>query len=425
MRIRHLVCVFTAAVTIYACAPSPPTAPASPAVSVTTPALGAPQNRETPASAAAVVASETVSQLNEFSAKLYAQVAPSQPGNLAVSPLGSFILLEMLYEGSAGKAHQEIERVVGFSPGSLTRVGDLVESLDGLPSLSLAQKIYLGEKAQLVQAYLAKVEPLLAEPVQVVPFASDPAGAVQVINGWVEARTKGLIKDFLRPLPPLTVSVLVSVLHFQGKWAHQFPPAATLPAPFTPSGGAAYNVNMMSVSLPGWKLLALARGQGVVLPYTDDVEMLLLLPGSGETPDSLLADLDLTVGLGQKPEGSAPVIVDLPRFEFEVPTFELTKAWTGVGLNQTVGDPDLSPMLVLDPPTPLELLVYHKTFLKVNEEGTEAAAATAVAVVRKGGAASETVPQRIRFDRPFAFVLRHSVTGAILMLGRVEKPNPS
>lgn len=416
MRFPQLLTAFTLCLALAGCAPRG----ASPDQAISTASPGAAQTATPSVAPDAAI----VTKLNSFSQNLYARAAAGQKGNLAVSPLGSFILLDMLYEGSTGPAHDEMAKVMGFSPDSLAQVGTLVKTLDALPSLSLAQKIYLDEKAKLVETYLQKVGPLLDEPVQVVPFADDPPGAVKIVNEWVETRTKGLIKDFLKPLPPLTVSVLVSVLHFQGKWAYQFPAQATLPAPFTPLNGAAYQVPMMSVTLTGWQPPVAPKAQAVVLPYTDDTEMLLLLPNPGSSPDDVLATVDPGLGLGMKPQGEDKVIVDLPRFEFEVPTFELTQAWAGVGLSKTVGNPDLTPMLRLEPPSPLQLMVFHKTYIKVNEEGTEAAAATAVVIMRKGTSSEEgSPPQRIRFDRPFAFVLRHSISGAVLMMGRVESPD--
>lgn len=359
-----------------------------------------------------------MSRLNDFSTRLYGQVAPGMTGNLAVSPLGSFVLLDLLYEGSAGAAHEEIARVLGFSSQSLAEVGSLVKSLHS-ERLSLAQKIYLDQQAKLVPAYLQRVGPLLDEPVEVVEFGR-PEEAQALINAWVSERTKGLIQDFLPKLPPLTVSVLVSVLHYQGHWAHPFPKQATAPADFAAPSGP-MKVPMMRLQSQELAPFPVTHGQGVVLPHTDKTEMLLLLPDKDSSPDEVLAGLDFAVGRDRRPDGRS-VVVELPRFQFEVPTFELTKAWAGLGLSATVSDADMSPMLILEPPAPIEMKVYHKTFVKVNEEGTEAAAATAVVMVPKGGRSEPEPPLLLRFDRPFAFVLRDSQSGAVLMLGRVEEP---
>ena len=363
-----------------------------------------------------------MSQLNDFSRRLYSRVAPTMEGNLAVSPLGSFVLLDLLYEGSRGPAHDEMAKVLGFTPASLTEVASLLKSLES-PQLSLAQRIFLDDqRAVLVDAYLQRVGGLLDEPVLLVPFGTDMKRAVATINGWVEERTRGLLKDFLPELPPLTVCVLVSALHYQGQWAHPFPQANTMPGDFAGPGGS-MKVSMMRLASDDVALFSVPGGRAVVLPHTDKTEMLLILPDEGRTPDQMLEGLDS--GVFRAAPSGGDVVVELPRFEFTVDTFELTEAWREVGLRATTGSADMSAMLRLDPPDPVELIVYHKTYVKVNEEGTEAAAATAVVMVPKGAPASRQEPEVIRFDRPFAFVLRDSSNGAVLMMGRVEEPTPA
>lgn len=370
---------------------------------------------------------QLVAELNSFSLKLYQAVAPEQKGNLAVSPLGSFILLQMLYEGSRGEAREELAAQLRFSPESLFEVAAMSKELTAVGTLSVAQKIYLDKKAKLTEAYLRKVGSLLSEPVQVVSFASDPTGATKIINDWVELRTKGAISDFLATLPAETVSTLVSVMHFQGKWAHAFAKEETAVADFTRSDGTTYKVDMMSTELPGLRPLELPAGLGVVLPYTDDVEMLFVLPEEGAAPESVWKGLDLEAGLGAQPDPQGdPVRLFLPSFEFATETLRLDNAWRKLGLEQTVNQPDLGNMFDWKSPPTLTLSVFHKTYLRVDEEGTEAAAATAAGVAVTSMPVNEAEPPReIRFDRPFAFVLRHARSGAVLMLGRVEAPTPA
>jgi serpin B len=114
------------------------------------------------------------------------------------------------------------------------------------------------------------------------------------------------------------------------------------------------------------------------------------------------------------------LVVQVPRFEFKVPTFKLNKVWTGLGLKQTVDDPNLTQMLVLPEKSALKMDIYHQTYIKVNEVGTEAAAATAAVISYRGMVEED----RLVFDRAFLFLIRHSESGAILLLGRVEHPEP-
>ncbi len=359
--------------------------------------------------------------LNNFSIALYNDVAKNHHSNLAVSPLGSYILIAMLHTGAQGAAREAIEENLGIDDSSLQGVSALVSSLDAAPSLNIAQKIYLSFQTSIFPEYLSRVSPLLIDPTERVPFLEDPEKAVAIINEWVEEKTAGLIQDFLPKLPRQTLSVLVSVLHFKGQWAVKFDPRNTTAAHFTRSDGSKITVPMMRLktTLP---LRQTETGTLVTLKYTDETECLLFLPNPGHSPESLLLDpesQELLTSAFLPPE---KIRLELPRFEFETDTFSLTKAWSNLGLAPLVSDPNLSGMLEFTGKVPrLDLLVFHKTYVKVDEEGTEAAAATAVAVVARG-AAAQPEPLLVRFDRPFLFLLRHSESKAIFMLGRVEQP---
>jgi serpin B len=358
---------------------------------------------------------EVIKGLNSFSYKLYQPVAKSLQGNLAVSPIGSYILLGLLHEGAVGPAKAEIEAVIGLPKDGLPAMAKLVSGLDERQSLALAQKIYIDSSVSLVPAFQAAVAPLLADPVQALSFSADAVAATKVINDWVEQKTSGFIKDFLPTLPAETSSVLVSALHFKGNWKSQFDKKATRPAEFHPTPTETLTVPMMVQE--DVRSVEVAGGTAVILPYEEDFDMLFLLPKPEQSLDDLAKRLDLTA-LPRQTRGGAKVILELPRFEFTVPTFQLTDAWRETGLEQTVTRPDLSGMFE-NAPDNLEIKVFHKTYIRVDEEGTEAAAATGAVVAITSVPAPPAV---LTFDRPFMFVLRHSGTGAVLMLGRVERP---
>lgn len=396
----------------------PPTAAAPPAAAppATVPPSAASASPGAGATTVSLdVSSQTREGLARFSGDLYAAVAKEKVGNLAVSPLGSFLLLGLLQDGAGAPTHQQIATVTGLKGEAIPEIAKLARGLDTADSLALAQRIYLDASARLVEAYAAKVQPLMADPVQTLPFGTDPASATQTINDWVEERTAGLIENFLPQLEPSTVSVLVSVLHFKGSWQTKFEKSATRPGDFTTASGETVKTPMMSrTEVPSFRT---EHGTGVVLPYLEGFDMVFLLPDQGQSPDSMLKALDQLPSRGTGEE----VSLRLPRFEFEVPTFKLTDAWKRIGLGEVVQLPNLEPMLVLERKEPLKLEVYHKTYVKVDEEGTEAAAATAVVVTVERAAAPREL-QLLTFDRPFAFVLRHSESQAVLMLGRVDRP---
>lgn len=351
--------------------------------------------------------------LNKFSLALYQEVAREKPGNLAVSPLGSYILLGMLGAGAQGTA---LETIQAAGIPSIEPIAVLVQTLEAVPSLRLGQKIYLAMQAEISQPYLETVQPLLGEACENVPFQEDPRQATAMINGWVEAKTAGLIKNFLATLSSDTVCVLVSVLHFKGKWAIQFDPQATRAQEFTSADGQQLQVPMMQLKEQKLPVQKTSTGVLLALKYTDETECLLFLPNLGETPESVLPELPPGKLLENK-----KVTLELPRFEFGTETFQLDPAWRAAGLGPVLGNCDLSTMLPKE--KPLSLQVFHKTYVKFDEEGTEAAAATAVVATRSMTAVADP-PLHLKFDRPFFFLLRHSASGAIFMLGRVDRPEP-
>lgn len=405
------------------CAPRISATP-TPSRSPLNPPFKAPPRRELPRPKADDAKLQTtVTKLNEFSLNLYTDLANSQDGNLVVSPIGGFLLLELLYEGSAGETRDGLASVLGRSQSGMPEVARLVWDLNALPSLHIAQKIFVASQAQFVDGYLEKISPVLGEPLKVVPFADEPASAVGEINDWVSEQTGGLIQRAIQTVSPDTVCALVSTLHFHGQWQHQFPGSATESAKFHLDEGGEIDVPLMRLEEVHLNYFRMEKAQGVVLPYTDETELVLLLPDKDYGTDDLWTHVNPKIELGKYPGHLRYVTVELPRFEFRPQTLGLNESLQRIGLAKVLKDADLTSMLTLKPPAPLELDFYHQAYIKVDEKGTEAAAVTAL-MVSATPAASMRTPEyvTIRFDRPFGFLLRHSRTGAVLLLGRVEEP---
>ncbi len=381
----------------------------------------APNRKNKPSSSSGPPAAPTVQSLNAFSRVLYEQVYKGQDHNLAVSPLGSYILLALLHAGAEGETLEAIEKNLVLDSSHLQNVSTLVESLDALTSLTLAQRIYLSRETTLRSDYQSRVGSLFQEPTEHVPFRQNPEEAVQGINEWVEEKTAGLLKNFLSPLSQDTCCVLLSVLHFKGQWAKTFDPRNTVAGTFTRNDGSKLTVPMMRLT-DTLAVQPTETGTLLSLRYTDETECLLFLPNPGKSPESLLSESQAAELLNSEFSERVKVKLELPRFGFETETFELTEAWAKIGLGPLVENPNLDGMLEIQNSEPLlELQVLHKTFIKVDEKGTEAAAATAV-VALAGSAPSPVEPLLLRFDRPFLFLLRHSESRAIFMIGRVDQP---
>lgn len=246
--------------------------------------------------------------------------------------------------------------------------------------------------------------------------------ALQTINRWVGEQTERRIEELLPPgaVDGETVLILTNAVYFQAAWLHPFAESATQDATFTrPDGGQVTAPMMTQVASLGY---AQRPGvQAVELPYAGGMpsgalSMVILLPESG-TFEAFVQGLDagqMDALLGDlQPTG---VRLALPRFRFAA-EFELADALVEQGMVDAFGEADFSGMdgtreLFIDQ-------VYHEAFVAVDEAGTEATAATAVVMARKGGA---QVEQEVRLDHPFLFLIRDVETGTILFLGHVVDP---
>jgi serpin B len=355
-----------------------------------------------------------VRSINDFSMKLYLAVADDQEGNLALSPLGSYTLLTLLHEGSAGETREEIESAVGASQPK--QLGDLLKNLDERDSVVIDQRLFFQDKLKASDDYLAKIADISEDPVEYLPFKTAPSAATETINEWVAKTSSGLFEELLHPLNADTQALLLAFMHYEGQWVHPFPAGQT-EAEFFRAGDLMVVVPMMSVDTEKLATFPVKQGKGIALPYHNQLEMLLLLPEEGVTVDQFVSGFELQDLPKLEPTDS--VRVQLPRFAFETSKPDLENAWKQIGLEKVLSEPDLSKMFETAPDS-LHLDVMQKTYIRVNEEGTEVTSASVSTA--QTAAAEVDPPETIRFDRPFFFILRHAPTGAVVMLGKVERP---
>jgi serpin B len=240
------------------------------------------------------------------------------------------------------------------------------------------------------------------------------------INDWVSEQTEGRIEDLIPQgiINALTRLVLTNAMYFNAAWASPFEPSATKDGAFHTLDGGRVTVPMMRQSTH----LGYAEDEGVQLvelPYDgQELSMLILLPAAGQF-ESFEAALDAErVGTMLRGIARRQVALTMPKFEIES-EFSLSKALIAMGMPDafSVADADFSGMtgnrdlFIRD--------VVHKSFVSVDEAGTEAAAATAVIMQLR---AMPQQPVEVTVDRPFVFLIRDIQTGAILFVGRVVDP---
>ncbi|MBN2360613.1 MAG: serpin family protein [Deltaproteobacteria bacterium] len=374
--------------------------------------------------AGAPLESKLAESNNAFALDLYGKLA-KEPGNLFFSPYSISSAFAMTWAGARGATAKEMAKVLHFGKPDAVHAGfdalnkELLGPAKPGYQLSLANKLFVQNGFKLLAPFTAITRDRYGAPIELVQFG--PESTRLKINTWVEDQTGKRIKDLIPPgvLTADTAMVLVNAIYFKGTWIQEFDRDATKPAPFF-AGGKTFDVPTMN----GKKKARYGERDNVQvleLPYQGgDVTMLVLLPRAKDGLAALEKKLDAKafeeyVATLQPTE----VNVHLPRFRLEQ-TLVLPDTLKAMGMKKAFvgGQADFSGM---DGTRQLYIsAAFHKAFVEVNEEGTEAAAATAVVMGRS--ASVEPPKPDFRADHPFMFALRDSKSGSVLFVGRVADP---
>ena len=393
---------------------------------------------------AAVAAGNT-----NFALKLYDQLN-DEKGNLFLSPYSISTALAMTYAGARGETETEMAKALQFplfpdkEGGPLGRerlhtgfsglkLGLREAQKKGEVQLSIANALWPQKKYAFRPEYLNLIERDYDSVGRPLDYANAEK-ARGIINRWVEQETKDKIKDLIPSgaLDSLTRMVLTNGIYFKGDWLTQFKEKSTREMPFKVTTTKTVKAPMM-YQKGNFGYYQDADVQVLEMPYKGDrVSMFVLLPNQGggqpfrrpanpPAKKKTLADLEKALSPAKLSEWVGKVRrtkVDtwFPKFKM-TSEFSLSQQLQALGMKKAFGDADFSGM---DGTTKLYLsAVLHKAFVEVNEEGTEAAAATAV-VVRTRSA--RPMGPRFRADHPFLFLIRDKATGSILFLGRYAEP---
>ena len=366
-----------------------------------------------------------------FAIDLYKRIRSSDE-NLFLSPYSISTALAMTYGGARGNTADQMARVLQFPlpPDQLhPAFASIQEQLNetqkaGQIQLQVANSLWPQKGYPLVPEYLDLVKKHYGGGVQAVDYKQDAGGARLVINNWVEDRTRKTIHDMLPAgiLNPLTRLVLVNAIHFKGNWAMPFDKTLTENAPFHVTAKKSVQVPMMTAPAE-FDYAEDANVQVVSLPYAGNrLSMLVILPrqatGLVRVEEHLTRETLAAWVAGLRRQ---KVVVMLPRFTM-TSQFQLDSVLKAMGMTDAfdANTADFSGMA--GPKAGLRIdAVLHKAFLEVNEEGTEAAAATAVVMRLETASISSRPPPVFQADHPFLFLIRdHS--GNVLFLGRLSNP---
>jgi serpin B len=363
----------------------------------------------------------------EFAETLRNQVR-ARPGNLVYSPASVRIALSMVAAGAHGATADELDSVLalGLNPenASAAFAGVLAawsRPADG-ETLRVADSVWANKGLELDPTFLGAMQNDYGAPVQTIDFAGDPAGARATINRTVAKQTEDRIKDLVpeRAITADTRLVLTNAILFKSRWRHPFRKEATRPGPFKLAADKSVDVPMLTDRRRA--LYGEAGGMKVLeLPYASGrTTMLILLPNDVDGL-ATLEEQPLATRLFRLRGGTKLVEVDIavPKVELRA-TLSLTEA-LGKVLPTTFAK-DKADLTGIAPKERLFVSdVVHQGYLKIDEDGTEAAAATAV-IAPTGMGAAKAPAKAFIADHPFAFAILDTESISVLFLGRVVDP---
>jgi serpin B len=367
---------------------------------------------------------------NQSGQELFRALAAA-PGNVVLSPMSIGTAMAMVLAGARGETETEMRQVLRHTLSG--------KAIDEANAQALAALLAVGARDPKAVLRIANALMLVNSAATVANDYRDrirthygaeifPGADLATVNNWVKDKTEGKIPTILDRLNPQDSHVLLNAVYFNAPWAQAFAKSATRDREFHLSATDKVEVPTMLQNAA----FAIEKGDGfqaIRLPYTrDGLSMIVLRPDDIDGVNKVIADLDQTKldalmdGLRKAPK--RPVVLSLPKFKFAFAA-DLIPPFKALGMSK-VFDPaqsDLSGLTGLPRDKAQSSIdqIAHRAVIEVAEEGTEAAAATAVVITTRTMAPGHQ-PERFEVDRPFMFLIADDKTGAILFAGRVSDP---
>lgn len=369
---------------------------------------------------------QIISADNRFGLELFRKVSSSQTEqkNIMISPLSVSLALAMVYNGADGNTKQQMEAMLhksGLTPEDINQsYKDLVSGLashDPKVELSISNAIFYRNTFAIKSNFISTNQNYFNAEISGLDFTKTTE-TVKTVNSWVNTKTKGKIDKIIEQVSPNDVMYLLNAIYFNGEWKYRFDNKETSGRMFTKEDNSQMEVPTMTIentfnyySNETLQMLEMPYGSG---KYT----MLVLVPLSGKkTADILNSLTPENLNNWLQASGSQKKKVFLPKFEFkfdnslvdELQALSMTDAFIDSKANLS-GISDAAKLYVSE--------VKHKSYIKVDERGTEAAAVTGITV----GVTSVGPDNSFRADRPFVFAIRETDTKAVLFVGTVMNP---
>ena len=370
---------------------------------------------------------------NQFAIDLYQKYKdmPEYEGNnIFFSPYSISTALAMTYEGAKGQTADEIQAVFYFPKEdnirrpAFAKIYNEINKEDRKYQLSTANALWAQKDYQFLDEYFSTTEKYYGSKISNLDFIKETEKSRLTINKWVEEQTNDKIKELLPKDPsvitPDTTLVLTNAIYFKGDWALKFDKNKTMETDFKISPLKTVKAQMMSLTgkKARFNYAETEQAQILELPYKgDELSMLILLPKE-DNLDSLEDSLNIDqLNVWRNRLRETRIDIYLPKFKFETKYF-MAKDLVDMGMQDAFSSSaDFSGMTGKRDLFISEII--HQAFVEVNEEGTEAAAATAVVVLKS----CAVIPNIFKADHPFIFIIQQKDTGNILFLGRMMDPS--
>lgn len=368
---------------------------------------------------------ETISV--DFDADLFKEsFSASDSKNVVVSPFSVKMALSMAAQGANGKTLEEMNKVIGLDETSNEYFRRLIEDAakDGDITLNIANSIWLRRGLEFNPAYIDILDSYYMAQASTLDFA-DPSSK-DTINGWVSEKTNGKIEEIVDIIDPLNIAFLINAIYFNANWSTPFEEGFTSKKDFTLLDGSKVKADLMS------KTAHLSyqennQFQAVELPYGENERyvMRVYLPRKDVKFDKFVDSIDKeSLQKWSEDFSSREGVLELPKFKTEYSS-SLNDMLMSIGIKEAFNSSsaDFSKMIVVEGQNVYISAVVHKTYIDVNEKGTEAAAATSIemSLMSMPGSAEEEMFKMI-VDRPFVFTIDDKESGEILFIGAIINP---
>lgn len=364
---------------------------------------------------------------NRFAIQFFAQSAQglSHDDNLFVSPLSISSALAMTYLGAKGQTRDEIGQTLGFDgfeddvvKGYYKKLIEDLPRLDPQTKFTIANSIWYRDNVSILEHFLKTNRDFFHAETNALDFGN--SASVDRINNWVKDKTQGLIPSIIQQISEDDVMYLINAIYFKGVWKERFDPGKTQKNLFSKANGNTVEADFME-NEHDYNVWSNADFDAVELPYTNDkYSMILFRPKSeslgGQDVIHKLSESEHIISALRNELKPRKTKLKLPKFKF---SYENTLNDELVALGMQVPFTNVADFSGINGTGQLKIdEVKHKAFVEVNEEGTEAAAATSVGMVLT----SLPMVYELTFDRPFAFAIQEKSSGLLVFLGAVNDP---